>query len=109
MAIPCNTRTFAPCCPACTQGGHGHGGHGHGGGGKKLKAIPIPDIKEVETHYRDYLPLFTTSLTYLHGKGQHISRAVIKQDQHHMHSSSVGVFIFGSKGNISNSTSTCSW
>lgn len=55
--------------------GHGHGsGHGHGGGhgnnnAKKPKAIPIPDMREVETHYRDYLPLFTTSLTYLHGKG----------------------------------------
>lgn len=54
--------------------GHGHGhGHGHGGNGaaKKPKAIPIPDIREVETHYRDYLPLFSPSLTYLHGKGEH--------------------------------------
>jgi hypothetical protein len=45
-------------------------GHGHGGGGKQdKKAIPIPDIMEVETHYRDYLPLFSPPLTYLHGKG----------------------------------------
>lgn len=50
--------------------GHGHGGHGHGNAAKKPKAIPIPDIREVETHYRDYLPLFTATITYLHGKGE---------------------------------------
>eukprot|EP00878_Enallax_costatus_P029951 GHUV01032524.1.p1 GENE.GHUV01032524.1~~GHUV01032524.1.p1 ORF type:complete len:257 (+),score=59.16 GHUV01032524.1:843-1613(+) len=50
--------------------GHGHGGHGgHGNQKGKLKAIPIPDIREVETHYRDYLPLFNAPVTYLHGKG----------------------------------------
>eukprot|EP00879_Flechtneria_rotunda_P016785 GHRR01017568.1.p1 GENE.GHRR01017568.1~~GHRR01017568.1.p1 ORF type:complete len:620 (+),score=238.42 GHRR01017568.1:338-2197(+) len=49
--------------------GHGHGhGHGHNQN-KKPKAIPIPDIREVETHYRDYLPLFSHPLTYIHGKG----------------------------------------
>jgi hypothetical protein len=47
-----------------------HGGHGGAHGEKaKLKAIPIPDIREVETHYRDYLPLFAPPMTYLHGKG----------------------------------------
>ncbi|WIA18855.1 hypothetical protein OEZ85_003533 [Tetradesmus obliquus] len=52
------------------NGGHGSHGHGHGAGGKNdKKAIPIPDITEVETHYRDYLPLFSPALTYLHGKG----------------------------------------
>jgi hypothetical protein len=50
--------------------GHGHGHGGHGNAAKKLKAIPIPDINEVETHYRDYLPLFQATLTYLHGKGE---------------------------------------
>ena len=29
----------------------------------------IPDIREVDTHYRDYLPLFSYPVTYLHGKG----------------------------------------
>lgn len=65
----------ARCLAVPAIQGHGHGGsHGHGGGNgnnnaKKPKAIPIPDMREVETHYRDYLPLFTASLTYLHGKG----------------------------------------
>jgi hypothetical protein len=59
-------------CLTCGLQGHGHGGHGHGHGSaaKKPKAIPIPDIREVETHYRDYLPLFNAPITYLHGKGE---------------------------------------
>jgi hypothetical protein len=53
-------------------------GHGHGGGGKQdKKAIPIPDIMEVETHYRDYLPLFSPPLTYLHGKGARLLRGML--------------------------------
>lgn len=56
--------------PIMLSQGHGHGHGGPGNNNKKPKAIPIPDMREVETHYRDYLPLFAAPLTYLHGKGE---------------------------------------
>ncbi|KAJ9534946.1 hypothetical protein QJQ45_029617 [Haematococcus lacustris] len=35
----------------------------------KAKDIPVPEVKEVPTYTRDYLPTFKIPTTYIHGKG----------------------------------------
>lgn len=35
----------------------------------KPKEIPVPEVKEVATYTRDYLPTFRVPDTYIHGKG----------------------------------------
>lgn len=36
---------------------------------KPAKEIPVPEVRMVETFYRDYLPVFVVPNTYIRGKG----------------------------------------
>jgi hypothetical protein len=53
-----------------------HPSRAQAGKTSKAKEIPVPDIDKIPSHYRDYLPLFKTGVTYIRSRRkcrQHIA------------------------------------